>query len=141
MLYKRTFWKLQQECLWDVLRNTRYLETNGWKEVMRKEGKDNIIHPCTLLEPPSHRFIECVPSHFSHVRLFVTLWTVAHQTPLSIGLSRQEYWSGLPCPPPGDLPNPGIEPKSLKSLALVGRFLPLVPHRKPLYYQLKKVKA
>ena len=45
-----------------------------------------------------------------HVRLFVTPWTVACQAPLSMGFSRQEYWSGLPCPPPGDLPNPGIKP-------------------------------
>ena len=42
----------------------------------------------------------------------VTPWTVAHQAPLSMGFSRQEYWSGLPCPPPGDLPHPRIEPKS-----------------------------
>ena len=48
----------------------------------------------------------------SHVRLFATLWTVAHQAPLSMGFSRQEYWSELPCPPPGDLPNPGIESRS-----------------------------
>ena len=48
----------------------------------------------------------------SCVRLFATAWTVAHQTPPSMGFSRQEYWSGLPCPPPGDLPNPGIEPSS-----------------------------
>ena len=44
-----------------------------------------------------------------------TLWTVAHQAPLSVGFSRQEYWSGLPCPPPGDIPNPGMEPASLMS--------------------------
>ena len=44
--------------------------------------------------------------------LFVTLWTVAHQAPLSMGFSRQDYSSGLPCPPPGDLPNPGIKPTS-----------------------------
>ena len=43
----------------------------------------------------------CVVSHFSHVRLFATPWTVARQAPLSMGFSRQEYWSGLPCPPPG----------------------------------------
>ena len=43
----------------------------------------------------------------------MTLWTVTHQAPLSKGFSRQEYWSGLPCPPPGDLPDPGIEPASL----------------------------
>ena len=48
----------------------------------------------------------------SRVRLFVTPWTVAHQAPLSVGFSRQEYWSGLPFPSPGDLPNPGIEPRS-----------------------------
>ena len=41
-----------------------------------------------------------------------TLWTVAHQAPLSLGFSKQEYWSGLPCPPPGDLPDPGMEPRS-----------------------------
>ena len=48
----------------------------------------------------------------SHVRLFETPWTVAHQAPPSMGFSRQEYWSGLPFPSPGDLPNPGIEPRS-----------------------------
>ena len=50
----------------------------------------------------------CVLSHFSRVQLFVTPWTVAHQVPLSMELSRQEYWNGLPCPPPGDLPHLGI---------------------------------
>ena len=48
----------------------------------------------------------------SHVRLFVTPWTVAQQAPLSMGFSRQEYWSGLPFPSPGDLPDPDIEPRS-----------------------------
>ena len=48
----------------------------------------------------------------SRVQLFVTLWIVAHQAPLSMGFSRQEYWSGLPFPSPGDLPDPGIEPGS-----------------------------
>ena len=47
----------------------------------------------------------------SHVQLFVTPWTVAHQAPPSMGLFRQEYWSGLPFPSPGDLPDPGIEPR------------------------------
>ena len=59
-----------------------------------------------------------VLSCFGCVRLFVTLWTVACQAPLSMGFSRQEYWSGLPCPFPGDLPNPGIKPVSLTSPAL-----------------------
>ena len=53
----------------------------------------------------------------------MTPGTVDHQTPLSMGFFRQEYWSGLPCPPPGDLPNPGIEPISLMPPALSGRFL------------------
>ena len=49
-------------------------------------------------------------SCFSHVQLYVTPWTVACQAPLSVGFSRQEYWSGLPCPPLADLPDPGVEP-------------------------------
>ena len=53
---------------------------------------------------------------------FCSLWTVAHQAPLSTGFSRQEYRSRFPCPPPGDLLNPGIEPMSLMSLALAGGF-------------------
>ena len=53
-----------------------------------------------------------MPSRFSCIRLFVTPWTVAHQAPLSMGSSSQEYWSGLPFPSPGDLPNAGIEPES-----------------------------
>ena len=61
-------------------------------------------------------------SHLSHVQLFVTLWIVAHQAPLSMGFSRQEYWSGLLCPPPGDLPNLGVKPVSPASPALAGRF-------------------
>jgi len=60
----------------------------------------------------------CVLSGFSGVRLFAIPWTIAHQAPLSIGVSRQEYWSGLPCPFPGYLPNPGIETASLMSPAL-----------------------
>ena len=62
-------------------------------------------------------------SRFSCVRLFVTLWTVALQAPLSMGFSRQDYWSGLPCPLSGDLPDPGIEPSSLMSPALGEGFL------------------
>ena len=58
----------------------------------------------------------------SHVRLYATLWTVTHQAPMSMGFSRQEYWGRLPCPPPGDLPIPGIKPTFLKSPALAGEF-------------------
>ena len=63
-----------------------------------------------------------VLSHFSRVQLFATLWTVACQAPLSLGFSRRESWSGLLCPPPGDLPDPGVEPMSLMSPALAGGF-------------------
>ena len=70
------------------------------------------IHLVELLD------LWCVLGRFSDVRLFVTLWPVAHQAPLSMGFSRQEYWSGLPCPPPGDLPNSGIKPSSPVSLVL-----------------------
>ena len=55
-------------------------------------------------------------------RFCAPLWTAAHQAPLSVGFSRQEYWSGLLCCPPGDLPDPGIEPLSLSFPALAGRF-------------------
>ena len=54
----------------------------------------------------------CMLSRFSHVRLFVTLWTVARQAPLSMGFSRQECWNGLLFPSPGDIPDPGIKPRS-----------------------------
>ena len=56
-------------------------------------------------------------NHFSRVRLCVTPWTVAHQAPLCLGFSRQECWSGLPRPPPGGLPDPGVEPAPLMSPA------------------------
>ena len=61
-------------------------------------------------------------SHFCHVCLFKTPWTVARQASQSVGFSRQEYWSGFPCPPPGDLPNPGIKPSSPVAPELAGRF-------------------
>ena len=64
---------------------------------------------------------ECMPSHLSHVRLFETPWTVAHQAPLSVGFPRQESWSALPFPPPGDLPHP-IETASVVSAALAYGF-------------------
>ena len=72
------------------------------------------------------RNVDCaayaVLSCFSRVGLFVTLWTVPLQVLLPMEFSRQGYWSGLPCPPPGDLPNLGIEPISLMSPAMEGGF-------------------
>ena len=69
-----------------------------------------------------------VSAVLSHVRLFVTPWTVACQAPLSMGFSRQECWSGLPFPSPGDLPDPGIEPALP---ALQANCLPLSPQGRP----------
>ena len=67
----------------------------------------------------------------SHVQLFATPWTVAHQAPLSMGFLRQEPWSGLPCPPPWDLPHPGIKPVSLMYPNWQAGSLPLAPPGKP----------
>ena len=77
-----------------------------------------------------------VLSSFSRVQLSVILWTVASQAPLSMGFFRQEYWSGLPLPPPRHLPDSGIKPESLVSpvsLELAGS-LPLAPPGKPLSF-------
>ena len=67
----------------------------------------------------------CVLSHFSCVQFFLTPYTVVHQAPPSMGFSRQEHWSGLPCPPPRNLPDPGIEPMFPVSPALQVDSLPL----------------
>ena len=73
----------------------------------------------------------CMLSHFSHAWLFAIPRTVAHKASLSMGFSRQEYWSALPCPPPGDLPDPGIELCLLHLLPWQVGSLPLVPPEKP----------
>ena len=86
----------------------------------RSTGLCDLFHEvliCLLL------ILVCLLTCFSPVRLFVTLWTVACKAPLAMGFSRQEYWSGLPCPPPGELPNPGTEPKSLYIACTGGRVL------------------
>ena len=85
-------------------------------------GNEQLLNEGQFLPtPPGANYPFCAQS-LSHVQLFVTLWTVPHQAPLSIESSRQEYWSGLPLPTLGDLPNPGIKPTSLASPALAGRF-------------------
>ena len=73
----------------------------------------------------------CMPDRFNSIRLIATLWTVACQAPLSIEFSRQEYWSGLPFPPPGDLSDPGIELVSPVAPALQ-TFFTTEPLGKPL---------
>ena len=86
------------------------------------EGKKNTIYrayiPGTILD----RHV-CMLSRFSHVLLTAIQWTGAHQAPLCMRFSIQEHWSGLPCPPPGNLPDPGIEPMPLTSPALKGGFI------------------
>ena len=95
----------------------------SWKEIEPQSGdpKRNILKEVFQLG-----VIDSLPvyvlSHFSCVRLFETLWTVACQAPLSMRFPRQEYWRGLPYPSPGDLPDSGIEPTSLMSPALAGGF-------------------
>jgi len=69
----------------------------------------------------------CVVQSLSCVWPFVVSWTAAHKAPLSMGFSRQEYWNGLPFPPPGELPDPGIEPVPLGSPALQVDSLPVAP--------------
>ena len=71
-----------------------------------------------------------------HVCIFENPWTIAHQTPLSMRLSRQEYWSGMPFTSPGDLPYSGTEPESPVSPALAGRFFTTEPSGKP-HYKIK----
>ena len=84
--------------------------------------KMKLLFPCFLLVTMGKVPHGCALSH-SHVPLFATPWSILHQAPLPMGFSRQEYWSGLLYPPPGDLPDAGIKPPSLTSLALAGRFL------------------
>ena len=78
---------------------------------------------------------------FSRVWLFVIPWTTAHQAPLSTGFFRQEYWSGLPFPSPGDLPDPGIEPASLMPPALAGRLFTTSAPGEPLCKQCPSIKT
>ena len=76
----------------------------------------------------------------SRVQPFATLWTVALQAPLSVGFSRQEYWSGLPFPTLGDLPNPGIEPTSQTQVSLIlGRFFTAEPPDNPWFRVLMNI--
>ena len=81
-----------------------------------KKKSENTLRQCKWKHNASKPMHTCMLSCYSHVRLCVTLWTVACQIPLSMGFSKQEYWSGWPCPSPGDLPNPGNEALGLLSL-------------------------
>ena len=83
---------------------------------------------CTSNKIPSASPCMCMLTCFRPVQLFLTPWTVACQAPLSMGFSRQEHWSGLPYPPPGDLPDPGMEPVSPAFPALLANSL-LLSHQ------------
>ena len=100
----------------DSVASTNKMEVKG-SQWSGWGGNLSVSIPCNLKVP-----VCCVLNHFTHIQLFVTLWTIACQTLLSMGFSRQEYWSGLSFLSPGDLPDPGIEPLSLMSPALAGRF-------------------
>ena len=89
-----------------------------------------IILLCVLLKKKFHTSSASpVISRFSPIQLCATLWTVVCHALLSMGFSRQEYWSGLSFLLPGDLPNAGMEPMTFKSPALAGGSLPIVPHQ------------
>ena len=123
--------ELWAEAPWTTKENLRVRRhlAQSIKQPMRKNpGSQEPWVPIPILTPLQNYMnltfckisaCVCVCSCFCHVQLFATLWTTAHQAPLSMGFSRQEYWNGLPYPPPGDLPDPGTEPVSLMSLALV----------------------
>ena len=91
------------------------LETRSLKHQERKGRNEHFL---SAQSAQGISFICCCPQSLSCVQLFGTPWTIAHQAPLSMGFSRQEYWSGLPFPSPGDLPNSGIEPTSPEPPAL-----------------------
>ena len=103
--------------------------TKYWLYGKRKHFKVVMINWGSL---GSH--LSCLLSCFSHIWLFLTLWTVTDQAPPSMGFSRQEYWSGLPCLPPGDLPNLGIEPTSLTPPVLASGFFTTSTTRETLSY-------
>ena len=94
--------------------------------IVQKSGIGNVSSSVVLNQRNNLIMVKSttrVLSCFCHVLLCATLWTVAHQVLLSMGFSRQEYYSGLPCPPVGDLPDPGIKPTSLTFPALAGRYI------------------
>ena len=94
--------------------------TQNFTEHQRARAMSSIHSlPCSF---PKMNMCACMLSRFSRVQLFATLWTSACQAHLSMGFSRQEYWSGSPCLPPGDLPDPGIKPESLTFPTLAGTF-------------------
>ena len=108
---------LSGSCVWSLSRRVRIAESCGslhvYSALPAYVPTHTHIHTHTLTVIHSHSVsvrVLWVLSHFSWVQLFVTLWTAACQAPLSMGFSRQGYWNGLLCPPPGDRHHPGIKP-------------------------------
>ena len=104
---------------------------SAWANSVQNENPEHCVY---ILRAKQIRFIitfACMIRCFSYVWLCMTPWTAACQAPLSMGFSRQVYWSGLLCPPLGDLPDSGIEPMSLMSPEMAGGILSLVSPGKP----------
>ena len=121
----------------DVRSNLQGFTPSQFNSVLlAHSGPTSLVHLSVFFNHPSdHCYLSwwcCVLSHFSCAQLFAAQWTVANKAHLSMGFSRQEYWSGLPCPPPEDFPDPGIELTSLRSPALAGR-LPLAPPKSSIH--------
>ena len=111
----------------------------GWADTGSEFGQRlSQFRHCSDQGPHSDWKQPCMLSHFSCVRIFETLWPMAHRAPLSMGIlrifpamSRQEYWSGLPCPPPGDIPTQGSNPHLFCLLHWQAGSLPLAPSGNP----------
>ena len=114
----------------------RHFHSTDWREVIGPWASWFAAWLKRMLELPAH-MLNC----FSCAWLFETQWIITCQAPQSMGFPREEYWSGLPCPPPGDLPDSGVEPAYLMSPALAGGFFttsttweaPEFPERTPMY--------
>ena len=104
------------------VRNQKECQRSYSRKLVRPGLESTCVYPKVLAINQPTKLPACVLSRFSPVWLSVSLWTAAHQAPLSMGFTRQEYWSGLPFPSPGDLPHQGIKPTSLMSPALAGKF-------------------
>ena len=102
-----TSWQLDRETM-ETVKDFTFLGSI----ITSDEDCSHEIKRCLLLGRKAMNNLKVKVKSLSRVRLFATPWTVAYQALLSMGFSRQEYWSGLPFPSPGDLPDPGIEPRS-----------------------------
>ena len=108
-----------------------YIISTNWRKSIRQNSTPIYVKKKNCPECGHREDLHvCMLSYFRHAQLYVTLWTVACQAALSMVFSRKEYLSGLPCPPPGDFPNPGIEPTCPRS-ALAGRFFTTSTTGKP----------